>query len=79
LRYRALDDAVGVRAVLTVRSTKVVFSATTEPLTFRAGTLYSVAWKPAARLRGRTLGYCVQSLSSSGTPSSQSCSTVTLR
>jgi hypothetical protein len=79
LRYRALDDAVGVRAVVTVRTTKVVFSSTTPALTFHAGTLYAVAWKAPAKLRGKTLGYCVHSLSSSSTPSQPSCTTVTLR
>ncbi len=80
LLYRALDDAVGVRAAVSVRtSSAVVFTATSVTQSFHAGTLYSVSWKPAKRLHGKTLLYCVHSLSSSSTPSPQSCTTVTLR
>jgi hypothetical protein len=78
LVYRALDDAVGVRAVLAVRSTTLVFTATTPTQSFQSGKLYSVLWKPAKKLRGKTLSYCVHSLSSSSAPSPQSCTTVTL-
>jgi hypothetical protein len=55
-----------------------VFDATTPTLSVHAGHLYFVSWRPAKKLRG-TLSYCVHSISSTGAPSQQSCSTVTLR
>lgn len=79
LVYRSLGDGSGVRTVVTVRSKKgVVFDATTPTLSVHAGHLYFVSWRPAKKLRG-TLSYCVHSISSTGAPSQQSCSTVTLR
>ncbi len=79
LVYRSLDDGSGVRTVVTVRSKKaVVFNATTPKSSLHAGKLYYVSWRPAKKLHG-TLSYCVNSISSSGAPSPQSCTTVTLR
>jgi hypothetical protein len=79
LVFRALGDAAGVRSVVTVRSKGgVVFTSTTARASLHSGRLYSVLWRPGKKLRG-TLPYCVYSLSPSGAPSAQSCSTVTLR
>jgi hypothetical protein len=79
LVFRALGDAAGVRSVVTVRSKSgVVFTSTTATASLHSGRLYSVLWRPGKKLRG-TLPYCVYSLSPSGAPSAQSCSTVTLR
>jgi hypothetical protein len=79
LVFRALGDAAGVRSVVTVRSKSgVVFKSTTATASLHSGRLYSVLWRPGKKLRG-TLPYCVYSLSPSGAPSAQSCSTVTLR
>jgi hypothetical protein len=79
LVFRSLGDAIGVRSVVTVRSKgAVVFKSTTATTSLHSGQLYSVLWQPRKKLRG-TLPYCVYSLSPSGVPSAQSCSTVTLR
>jgi hypothetical protein len=79
LVYRALDDGTGVRTVVVVRSKqRVVFTTTGPKATFTTGRLYIVTWHPPKKLRG-TFSYCVHSISSSGAPSVQSCSTVTLR
>jgi hypothetical protein len=79
LVYRALDDGIGVRTVAVVRSTKrVVFTTTTSKATLSTGRLYVISWHSPKKLRG-TFSYCVHSISSTGAPSSQSCSTVTVR
>jgi hypothetical protein len=79
LVFRSLGDGVGVRSVVTVRfKGAVVFKSTTAKGSLYAGQLYSVLWRPGKKLRG-TLPYCVYSVSPSGAPSTQSCSTVTLR
>ena len=79
LAFRSLDDASGVRTVVTVRSKgAVVFKLTTAKASLHAGQLYFVVWRPVKKLHG-TLPYCVHSVSASGAPSPQSCSTVTLR
>jgi len=79
LVFRSLGDAAGVRSVVTVRSKgRVVFNSTTTTTSLHSGQLYSVLWRPGKKLRG-TLPYCVYSISPSGSPSAQSCSTVTLR
>jgi hypothetical protein len=79
LVFRALGDAAGIRSVVTVRSKgAVVFRSTTARTSLHSGRLYSVLWRPGKKLRGM-LPYCVYSLSPSGAPSAQSCSTVTLR
>jgi hypothetical protein len=80
LAFRSLGDAAGVRSVVTVRSKggTVVFKSTTARASLHSGQLYFVLWRPGKKLRG-TLPYCVYSLSPSGAPSAQSCSTVTLR
>jgi hypothetical protein len=79
LVFRALGDAGGVRSVVIVRSKgAVVFKSTTPRTPLHSGRLYSVLWRPGKKLHG-TLPYCVYSLSPSGVPAAQSCSTVTLR
>jgi hypothetical protein len=79
LVFRSLGDAAGVRSVVTVRSKgRVLFNSTTTTTSLHSGQLYSVLWRPGKKLRG-TLPYCVYSISPSGSPSAQSCSTVTLR
>lgn len=79
LVYRALDDGTGVRTVVIVRTKRqVVFTTTTPKTTLTTGRLYTVTWHPPNSLRG-TFSYCAHSISSSGAPSVQSCSTVTLR
>ena len=79
LAFRSLDDGAGVRTVVTVRSKRaVVFKLTTGKVSLHAGQLYFVLWRPAKKLRG-SFPYCVHSVSSSGAPSAQSCSSVTLR
>jgi hypothetical protein len=79
LVFRALGDAAGVRSVVTVRFRgAAVFNSTTARTSLHSGQLYSVLWRPRKKLHG-TLPYCVYSLSPSGAPSAQSCSTVTLR
>jgi hypothetical protein len=79
LVYRALTDGAGMRTVILVRSpARVVFTTTTAVTTLRAGQLYTVPWLPPKKLRG-TFSYCAHSISSTGAPSPQSCSTVTLR
>jgi hypothetical protein len=79
LRYDPLIDALGVRAVVIVRSARgnVVFTTTTGNITVHAGQVSSVAWQPAATLRGR-FGYCVHTVTPDGSSSASSCSTVTL-
>jgi len=78
LSYTALDDgpAVQERVVVSAKKT-VVFTATTTAR-LASGRSYSVVWHPAKRPRG-TYSWCVRSISSDGTQSPQSCSTVTLR
>ena len=79
LIYRALADGAEVRTVVIVRSpARVVFTTTTPTSTLRSGKLYAVSWRPPKKLRG-TFSYCAHSISSTGTPSPASCSTVTLR
>jgi hypothetical protein len=79
LVFRSLGDGVGVRTVVTVQSKgSVVFSVTTPQRSLHVGQLYFVPWRPAKKLHGN-LSYCVHSISPSGAPSAQSCSTVTLR
>ena len=79
LLYRALGDGNDVRTTVLVRSpARVVFTTTTSKSTVLAGGLYAVSWRPAKKLRG-TFSYCAHSISSTGTPSAASCSTVTLR
>jgi hypothetical protein len=79
LMFRSLEDGAAVRTVVTVRSKgAVVFTLTTAKASLHAGQVYVVLWHPAKKLRG-TLPYCVHSISATGAPSTQSCSTVTLR
>lgn len=79
LVYRALADGIGVRTVVVVRAkSRVILTKTTARQTVHEGALYEVAWRPAKTLHG-TFSYCVHSISASGSPSAQSCSTVTLR
>jgi hypothetical protein len=79
LAYKALGDGVGVREKVTVRArTTVVFSATTPVRTLHRGTVYSVPWHPAKKLKG-TFAWCVKSLAPDGRVSAASCATVTLR
>jgi hypothetical protein len=79
LVFRSLEDGVGVRAVLIVRSKgRIVFHLTTAKASLHAGQVYFVPWRPARKLRGN-LPFCVHSISSSGALSVQNCSTVTLR
>ena len=79
LRYGPVVDGLGVRAVITVRSSgqRVVFTKTTGKVTVHAGQVYSVSWQPAKTLRG-TFGYCVRTVAADGSSSPSSCSTVTL-
>jgi hypothetical protein len=79
LVFRSLGDGVGVRSVVTVSSKgAIVFKSTTATASLHSGQLYFVLWRPGKKLHG-TLPYCVYSVSASGAPSTQSCSTVTLR
>jgi len=79
LRYRPVVDGFRVRAIVTVRSARkhVVFAKTTGTITVHAEQVYSVPWQPAKALRG-SFRYCVRSVTSSGSSSPSSCSTVTL-
>ena len=78
LAYKALADGTGVREKVTVRGkSAVVFSTTTAVGSLRSGTIYSVPWHPAKRLRG-TFAWCVTSIATGGAQSAPSCSTVTL-
>ena len=79
LAYKALADGAGVREKVTVRTkTTAVFSTTTSAGTLHAGAVYSVPWHPAKKLHG-TFAWCVRSITTDGTQSAPSCSTVTLR
>ena len=79
LRYLALADGTGVRALVTVQSGKrVVFTTTTVARTVANGSSYSVPWRPGRTLRG-SFRYCVRSIGGDGTQSAQSCAAVTLR
>ena len=79
LRYRPVVDALGVRAVVTVRSLRgtIVFRETTGTITVHAGQVYSVPWQPGKALHG-TFGYCVRTVTPVGAASPASCSTVTV-
>lgn len=80
LTYRSLDEGLGVRTIVTVRSKKqqLLFNRTTPRSDLHAGELYFVQWRPAKELRG-TFAYCVHTMSASGDESASSCTTITLR
>jgi hypothetical protein len=78
LAYRSLEEGVGIRASVTVRSPqKLVFQRTTAPATLRSDQLYYVLWRPAGKVRG-PYRYCVHTVSARGTVSPDSCATITL-